>query len=107
MRIYTNCHYCNQRFYLQTTFPSRRHMPPSLSIICPFCQYQSYYHPNEINAETGTSTPLVGAALGAIVGGLIGGPVGLLLGGAIGGASGMSSDQQEREIVRRFNEEYI
>lgn len=107
MKLFISCHYCDQRFYLSTVYPSRRDIPTALTIGCPYCQNEYYYTPNEIWAEPGTGAPLAGTALGAIVGGLIGGPIGLLLGGALGGTAGVSSEQQDREAAHRFNEEVV
>ena len=107
MRLFTNCHYCDQKFYLSTIYHSRRNIPAPLKMRCPYCQDVEYYYPNEILAEPGVGAPLAGAALGAIVGGLIGGPIGLLLGGALGGTAGVSSKQQDQEAAQRFNEEMV
>ena len=106
-RLFTNCSYCGQQFYLNVVYLSKRVIPRPLELICPYCQENEYYEPNDILAEPGAGAPLAGAALGAIVGSLVGGPIGLLLGGALGGTAGSSSEEQDREATDRFNDEVV
>jgi len=107
LRLYINCRFCGQRFYLTVVYTSRRNIPRPLTMGCPYCQNTDEYHPNEVFAEPGTGAPLTGSAVGALVGGLIGGPIGLLLGGALGGTAGAGSEQHDREASQRFNDEVV
>ena len=107
MKLYTNCRFCGQRFYLVDVYYPRKDMPQFLSMSCPYCQNTSDYHPNTIFAEPGSGAPLAGTALGAVVGGLIGGPIGLLIGGALGGTAGAGSEQKDKDAAIKFNQEVV
>lgn len=62
------------------------------------------YTIDDVIAEADSSDLTGGATVGIGVGLIIAGPIGALIGGAIGGILGGSSDNDDMERVRRFNQ---
>ena len=69
---------------------------------CPHCQFQGYYSVYNVFAESSSNNAPVGAIIGGLIG-LLAGPEGALLGSIIGGGLGFGGDQNERNMVNRFN----
>lgn len=100
MRVFTNCHECEETIYLDDIRERRADYPVTLNLECPNRHVDSYRR-EELEAEPSGN----GTATGTIVGGAAGalaGPIGVVVGAGLGNMLGQNMDQNEQERVEHF-----
>lgn len=92
-----------RKIYLDVFAPTRRQLA---SIIGPEFRVTGdpnhFYSLYDVYAESGSNETLKGAILGAVIG-LLGGPAGAFVGGVSGSLIGRSRDEDEYNLVEKFN----
>ncbi|MEX0763898.1 MAG: hypothetical protein WD033_01845 [Nitrosopumilaceae archaeon] len=101
MKLFVYCIKCKYKIYVTHNATVRRELPPSFELTCSNCGTHHIYNPWLVMAEAGLTT-IGGMLLGGLLGLPLGGP-GALLGAILGGILGKSSEEQDVENVRRFN----
>lgn len=109
MQLYLHCQNCSRKITLGSDARTRSQLAyqwgPNFYIVCPHCQYQGFYSVHEVFAETNSKATPVGAIIGGLIG-LFLGPEGALIGSAIGGAGGFAKAEEDKRMVREFNDSY-
>lgn len=101
MKLYVKNKISRQNIYLNVKAATRQQLANKIGSYSFFID-GTQYHVNEVFAEKEINNTVTGAAVGSLVG-AVGGPIGVFVGGIIGGAIGNSSDDQELNLVRKFN----
>jgi len=101
MRLFASCIKCGYRIYITSNATIRQELPFSFELACSNCGTRHIYNPLNVQAESGL-TAVGGAFLGALLGLTLGG-AGALAGAILGGLLGKSTEEQDEEKVRRFN----
>lgn len=101
MRLFTKCHNCSYKIFINNKAETRNDLPPSFDLTCLHCGKIFSYTPFEVFAEVGITTT-EGAFLGGLIGLMFGG-AGALAGAILGGALGRTNEEQDNQKVLRFN----
>lgn len=100
MRVFTQCHICSERIYLDDIRERRSDYPQTLSLECPNGHVDTYSN-RELEAETAGNSTAAGTVVGGAAGALAG-PIGVVVGAGLGNVIGQNMDQTEQERVDRF-----
>lgn len=111
MKIYCNCNYCKRKIYLASSAYTRQELANSwgadFSINCTACQSTNQFHANSVIAETSQNKIPYATTTGGGLVGFVAGPLGVLIGLAVGGVVGGVVLLREKEVVNRFNNNYL
>lgn len=102
MRLFVRCP-DGHKVYLAISASMRSELPEAGAMKCPHDSSLFSIRARDVEAEPETAKAVAGAVVGALIG-LLGGPIGLIAGAVAGGAMGGSSQFDENDKVRRFND---
>lgn len=100
MRVFTNCHICEEKIYLDDIREQQSDYPPTLNLECPNGHVDMYLR-KELEAEKSGNSTAVGTVVGGAAGALAG-PIGVVVGAGVGNVLGQNMDQTEQERVNQF-----
>lgn len=108
MKLFVDCHRCNQRIRVKSDASVRAELPTYFSlqctnVHCPIHGQDEIYSSYEVYAEPGHGGKLGGALVLGTLGGLIGGPIGAAIGAAVGGGAGAEADEEDERAAEVFN----